>query len=62
MSAAPKITALCGGGVSLAAAADAFLLLEKYAGLDRTAMRYVKPGAEAIAKITEILAPRRRTH
>ncbi|MFI6457051.1 tyrosine-type recombinase/integrase [Streptosporangium amethystogenes] len=28
----------------------------------RTAMRYVKPGAEAIAKITEVLAPRRRTH
>jgi integrase len=28
----------------------------------RTAMRYVKPGAEAIAKVTEHLAPRRRTH
>jgi integrase len=28
----------------------------------RTAMRYVKPGAEAIAKVTEALAPRRRTH
>ncbi|MEV0387718.1 hypothetical protein [Nonomuraea sp. NPDC050643] len=28
----------------------------------RTAMRHVKPGAEAIAKATEILAPRRRTH
>ncbi|GAB3151671.1 hypothetical protein [Microbispora hainanensis] len=28
----------------------------------RTAMRYVKPGAEAIAKVTEVLAPRRRTH
>ncbi|MEV7013683.1 tyrosine-type recombinase/integrase [Streptosporangium sp. NPDC051022] len=27
----------------------------------RTAMRYVKPGAEAIAKVTEHLAPRRRT-
>jgi hypothetical protein len=28
-----------------------------------TAMRYVKPGAEAIAKVTEVLAPRcRRTH
>ncbi|MEQ4724297.1 site-specific integrase [Nonomuraea sp. B19D2] len=27
----------------------------------RTAMRYVKPGAEAIAKVTEVLAPR-RTH
>jgi hypothetical protein len=26
----------------------------------RTAMRYVKPGAEAIAKVTEVLAPRRR--
>ncbi|MEU7990632.1 tyrosine-type recombinase/integrase [Streptosporangium canum] len=23
----------------------------------RTAMRYVKPGAEAIAKVTEVLAP-----
>ncbi|WP_342742910.1 tyrosine-type recombinase/integrase [Streptosporangium canum] len=28
----------------------------------RTAMRYVKPGAEAIAKVTEVLAPRHRTH
>jgi hypothetical protein len=28
----------------------------------RTAMRYVKPGAEAIAKVTEVLAPRRRAH
>lgn len=28
----------------------------------RTALRYVKPGAEAIAKVTEALAPRRRTH
>ena len=28
----------------------------------RTAMCYVKPGAEAIAKITEVLAPRCRTH
>ncbi|MFI6742704.1 tyrosine-type recombinase/integrase [Nonomuraea sp. NPDC050451] len=28
----------------------------------RTAMRYVKPGADAIAKVTEVLAPRRRTH
>ncbi|MBB5085297.1 tyrosine-type recombinase/integrase [Nonomuraea endophytica] len=28
----------------------------------RTAMRYVKPGAEAIAKVTQHLAPRRRTH
>ncbi|WP_280118540.1 hypothetical protein [Microbispora triticiradicis] len=28
----------------------------------RTAMRYIKPGAEAIAKVTEVLAPRRRTH
>ncbi|WP_431904514.1 tyrosine-type recombinase/integrase [Nonomuraea sp. bgisy101] len=28
----------------------------------RTAMRYVKPGAEAIAKVTEVLSPRRRTH
>ncbi|MEV4804992.1 hypothetical protein AB0K18_33755 [Nonomuraea sp. NPDC049421] len=28
----------------------------------RTAMRYVKPGAEAMAKATEVLAPRRRTH
>ncbi|MEV4172487.1 tyrosine-type recombinase/integrase [Nonomuraea sp. NPDC049709] len=28
----------------------------------RTAMRYVKPGPEAIAKVTEVLAPRRRTH
>lgn len=28
----------------------------------RTAMRYVKPGPEAIAKVTEILAPHRRTH
>jgi hypothetical protein len=28
----------------------------------RTAMRYVKPSAESIAKATEILAPRRRTH
>ncbi|MET8002775.1 tyrosine-type recombinase/integrase [Nonomuraea glycinis] len=28
----------------------------------RTALRYVKPGAEAIAKVTEVLAPRRRTH
>ncbi|MGW2156990.1 tyrosine-type recombinase/integrase [Nonomuraea sp. NPDC001699] len=28
----------------------------------RTAMRYVKPGPEAIAKVTEILALRRRTH
>ncbi|MCK2218139.1 tyrosine-type recombinase/integrase [Actinomadura sp. ATCC 31491] len=28
----------------------------------RTAMRYVKLGAEAIAKVTEVLAPRRRTH
>ncbi|MEV4172442.1 hypothetical protein [Nonomuraea sp. NPDC049709] len=27
----------------------------------RTAMRDVKPGAEAIAKVTEVLAPR-RTH
>ncbi|MED7924348.1 hypothetical protein SMD20_08900 [Nonomuraea sp. LP-02] len=26
----------------------------------RTAMRYVKPGAEAIAKVTEVLGPRRR--
>ncbi|MGV9776967.1 FAD-dependent oxidoreductase [Streptosporangium sp. NPDC003464] len=28
----------------------------------RTAMRYVQPGAEAIAKVTEVLAPSRRTH
>ncbi|MBB5085254.1 site-specific integrase [Nonomuraea endophytica] len=28
----------------------------------RTALRYVKPGPEAIAKVTEHLAPRRRTH
>ncbi|MFB9207227.1 hypothetical protein ACFFV7_38985 [Nonomuraea spiralis] len=28
----------------------------------RTAMRYVKPGAEAIAKVTEHLAPPRRRH
>lgn len=28
----------------------------------RTAMRDVKPGAEAIAKVTEVVAPRRRTH
>ncbi|SPL98621.1 Mobile element protein [[Actinomadura] parvosata subsp. kistnae] len=28
----------------------------------RTAMRYVKPGAEAITKVTEVLASRRRTH
>ncbi|MEU3169583.1 site-specific integrase [Streptosporangium sp. NPDC006930] len=28
----------------------------------RTAMRYVKPNAEAIAAVTEVLAPRRRTH
>ncbi|MFI6740911.1 tyrosine-type recombinase/integrase [Nonomuraea sp. NPDC050451] len=28
----------------------------------RTAMRYVQPGADAIAKVTEVLAPRRRTH
>ncbi|MGW2214049.1 hypothetical protein ACWCSD_03595 [Nonomuraea sp. NPDC001684] len=28
----------------------------------RAAMRYVKPGPEAIAKATEVLAPRRRTH
>ncbi|MGW4790980.1 hypothetical protein ACWEPC_01010 [Nonomuraea sp. NPDC004297] len=28
----------------------------------RTAMRYVTPGAESIAKVTEALAPRRRTH
>ncbi|MGP3937256.1 tyrosine-type recombinase/integrase [Nonomuraea sp. KM88] len=28
----------------------------------RTAMRYVNPGPEAIAKVTEVLAPRRRTH
>lgn len=28
----------------------------------RSAMRYVKPGAEAIAKVTDVPAPRRRTH
>ncbi|MEV4078360.1 hypothetical protein [Nonomuraea fuscirosea] len=28
----------------------------------RTVMRYVKSGAEAMAKVTEVLAPRRRTH
>ncbi|MEU7454236.1 tyrosine-type recombinase/integrase [Streptosporangium roseum] len=28
----------------------------------RTAMRYVRPGAEAIAKVTEVLAPLRRRH
>ncbi|MGI5290922.1 tyrosine-type recombinase/integrase [Nonomuraea polychroma] len=28
----------------------------------RTALRYVKPGPEAIAAVSEILAPRRRTH
>ncbi|WP_307832768.1 site-specific integrase [Planomonospora sp. ID91781] len=28
----------------------------------RTAMRYVQPGAEAVSKITEVLAPRGRTH
>jgi hypothetical protein len=28
----------------------------------RTAMCYVKPGAEAIAKVTEVLALCRRTH
>ncbi|MFG6201104.1 hypothetical protein [Nonomuraea sp. JJY05] len=28
----------------------------------RTAMRYVKPGAEAIAAVTAHLAPPRRTH
>ncbi|GAA4965453.1 site-specific recombinase XerC [Nonomuraea thailandensis] len=28
----------------------------------RTTLRYVQPGAEAIAKVTEVLAPRRRTH
>ncbi|MFI7422654.1 tyrosine-type recombinase/integrase [Nonomuraea sp. NPDC049684] len=28
----------------------------------RSAMRYVNPGVEAIAKVTEVLAPRCRTH
>ncbi|MBE1586638.1 hypothetical protein H4W80_004896 [Nonomuraea angiospora] len=28
----------------------------------RAATRYVKPGAEAVAKVTEILAHLRRTH
>lgn len=28
----------------------------------RTAMRYVIPGADSIAKVTKVLAPRRRTH
>ena len=28
----------------------------------RTAMRYIKPGAEAVAKITGILGPSRRRH
>jgi hypothetical protein len=28
----------------------------------RTAMRYTRPGGEAIAEITGILAPQRRTH
>ncbi|MDP9868912.1 MULTISPECIES: hypothetical protein [Streptosporangium] len=28
----------------------------------RTAMRYVNPGPEAIAKVIEVLTPRRRTH
>ncbi|MEU6742186.1 tyrosine-type recombinase/integrase [Streptosporangium sandarakinum] len=28
----------------------------------RIAMRYVKPGPEAVAKVTEVLAPPRRTH
>ncbi|WP_433257532.1 tyrosine-type recombinase/integrase [Streptosporangium sp. CA-135522] len=28
----------------------------------RTAMRYVKPGGEAVAEITSILGPPRRTH
>ncbi|MEW1846799.1 tyrosine-type recombinase/integrase [Nonomuraea angiospora] len=27
-----------------------------------TALRHVKPGAEAIAKVAEVMAPRRRTH
>lgn len=27
-----------------------------------TAMRYVKPGPEAVAKVTEVQMPRRRTH
>jgi hypothetical protein len=54
------------------------VLLEQYAGLDphqlrlimaktrhrnpRSAMRYVRPGSEAIAEITGILAPPGRTH
>ncbi|MCW2943802.1 MAG: hypothetical protein JWR24_519 [Actinoallomurus sp.] len=28
----------------------------------RTAMRYTRPGGEAVAEITGILAPARRTH
>jgi hypothetical protein len=28
----------------------------------RTAMRYTRPGGEAVAEITGILAPPRRTH
>ncbi len=28
----------------------------------RTAMRYVKPGGEAVAEITALLGPPRRTH
>jgi hypothetical protein len=28
----------------------------------RTAMRYVHPGAEAVAEATELLDPPRRTH
>ena len=28
----------------------------------RTAMRYIKPGAEAVAEITGILGPSRREH
>jgi hypothetical protein len=28
----------------------------------RTAMRYTRPGAEAVAEVTGILAPPRRTH
>jgi hypothetical protein len=28
----------------------------------RTAMRYVKPGSEAVAEVTGILGPPRRSH
>ncbi|GAA3218733.1 hypothetical protein [Actinocorallia longicatena] len=64
-----KVTALRGSAINLGDAADEFLGTHRVSNDDktrhknpRTAMRYPRPGGEAAAEITGILAPPCRSH